>query len=185
MQSIHGLAIHSPESNKSSRCSWYTWLHAPFAGLYCGVLNLAKPGGGFWWTWGNFGKFISTALSFFLYVHKFILYLYRETLSTRPNHSSRHQGPSSTLLTMATPSIGNTYTSVNQKLFPRPSLRRSSTSTDGGRSQSTANEVSYILKDLKDSSPVFLTISPKETFAGNFCLIWKLLLSSKKRIRLV
>ena len=77
MQSIHGLAIHSPESNKSSRWSlmdlihmatctirwailWSTesikssrwslmdlvhmatWLHARFAGLYCGVLNPPK-----------------------------------------------------------------------------------------------------------------------------------------------
>ena len=39
MQSIYGLTIHSPESNKSSR-----WLRALFAGLYCGLLNPSKSG---------------------------------------------------------------------------------------------------------------------------------------------
>ena len=28
---------------------WYTWLHALFAGLYCGVLNPPKAAGGVWW----------------------------------------------------------------------------------------------------------------------------------------
>ena len=30
---------------------WYTWLHALFTGLYCGVLNPTKAAGGVWWIW--------------------------------------------------------------------------------------------------------------------------------------
>ena len=55
MQSIHGLAIHSPESNKSSRWGFDgfgTHGHMLYS-LGCTVVywihNQAKPGGGFWW----------------------------------------------------------------------------------------------------------------------------------------
>ena len=35
MQIIHGLAIHSPESNKSRQWSFMDWVHvASFAGVY-------------------------------------------------------------------------------------------------------------------------------------------------------
>ena len=48
MLSIHGLAIHSPESNKKAAGGvwwiWYTLLHVHvlIARLYCGVLNPSK-----------------------------------------------------------------------------------------------------------------------------------------------
>ena len=63
----------------------------------------------------------------------------RKMISSRPNNGPRHQGPLPTQA--APPSIGNSYTSVNQKLFPQTHIRKSSVSSDGGRSQSTASEV--------------------------------------------
>ncbi|XP_033640000.1 sentrin-specific protease 1-like isoform X1 [Asterias rubens] len=62
----------------------------------------------------------------------------RKMISSRPNNGPRHQGPLPTQA--APPSIGNSYTSVNQKLFPQTHIRKSSVSSDGGRSQSTASE---------------------------------------------
>ena len=55
MQSIHGLAVHSPESNKSSRVEFDgfgTVANAkhPWLG-YTHVLNPTKAAGGVWWIW--------------------------------------------------------------------------------------------------------------------------------------
>ncbi|XP_022083723.1 sentrin-specific protease 1-like [Acanthaster planci] len=66
----------------------------------------------------------------------------RQTISTHANHSSQSQAPSSTLpsSTIAPPTVGRSYTSVNEKLFSRPPIRQSSVSSDGSRSHSTATE---------------------------------------------
>ena len=69
---------------------------------------------------------------------------FRSTLSARPNHLSRGQTTSSmtsSTFTETAPTVGRSYTSVDQKLFPRPPLRPSSVSSDGIRNQSTASEV--------------------------------------------
>ena len=60
MQSIHGLAVHSPESNKSSRWSLMDLVHMATCSIrwaiYCVVLNPSKSGQTrrwFWRIWGN------------------------------------------------------------------------------------------------------------------------------------
>ena len=57
--SIRWAILWSTESNKSSRWSLmdliHMWLHALFAGLYCGVLNPTKAAGGVWWIWYTCG----------------------------------------------------------------------------------------------------------------------------------
>ena len=54
-QSIHGLAIHSPECNKSSRWSLMDLVYMATCSIHwaihCGVLNPTKAAGGVWWIW--------------------------------------------------------------------------------------------------------------------------------------